>query len=187
MGSTITFIRERSALLTSNEGFSVVAPTRTTVPSSTCGRNASCWALLKRWISSMKRSVASLCPPRDAGPLDHLADLLHAGGHGAERDKIGPAPRREEPGQGRLAAPRRSPEYDRREYARIDGRSKQRPGAEKEFPPLEFLNCGGAHPIGQGGLSRPPPAGRSGEKILRLDVAQIGTPSPGALLRPGEM
>jgi len=35
MGSTITFIRDRSALFTSNDGFSVVAPTRTTVPSST--------------------------------------------------------------------------------------------------------------------------------------------------------
>src|SRR5438552_1454069 len=28
-----------------------------TVPFSTCGRRASCWALLKRWISSMNRTV----------------------------------------------------------------------------------------------------------------------------------
>ena len=34
--------RESSAALTSNDGFSVVAPTRTIVPASTCGRNASC-------------------------------------------------------------------------------------------------------------------------------------------------
>ena len=27
------------------------------VPSSTCGRSASCWLLLKRWISSMNRTV----------------------------------------------------------------------------------------------------------------------------------
>ena len=43
--------------MTSNEGFSVVAPMSVTVPSSTCGRMTSCWALLKRWISSMKRIV----------------------------------------------------------------------------------------------------------------------------------
>src|SRR5690349_10623577 len=28
-----------------------------TVPASTCGRSASCWSLLKRWISSMNRTV----------------------------------------------------------------------------------------------------------------------------------
>ena len=36
-------------------GFSVVAPMRRTRPFSTAGRRASCWALLKRWISSRKR------------------------------------------------------------------------------------------------------------------------------------
>ncbi len=43
-----TWLRERRALLTSNEGFSVVAPMRVSVPDSTWGRSASCWALLKR-------------------------------------------------------------------------------------------------------------------------------------------
>ena len=43
--------------LTSNDGFSVVAPTRMMVPFSTWGRKASCWAWLKRWISSTKRIV----------------------------------------------------------------------------------------------------------------------------------
>ena len=38
-------------------GFSVVAPMSVIVPASTCGRNASCCALLKRWISSAKRIV----------------------------------------------------------------------------------------------------------------------------------
>ena len=52
--------RESSAALTSNDGFSVVAPMSTTVPRSTWGRIASCCALLKRWISSMKRMVR--CP-----------------------------------------------------------------------------------------------------------------------------
>ena len=45
--------------MTSNEGFSVVAPMRVTSPSSTNGSTTSCWALLKRWISSMNRTVRS--------------------------------------------------------------------------------------------------------------------------------
>ena len=52
-----TRVLERSAEITSNEGFSVVAPISVTVPFSTCGRNASCCALLNRWISSTKRIV----------------------------------------------------------------------------------------------------------------------------------
>jgi len=35
----------------------VVTPTRVTMPSSTSGRRTSCWARLKRWISSISRSV----------------------------------------------------------------------------------------------------------------------------------
>ena len=52
-----TRVRDSSAEMTSNEGFSVVAPISVTVPSSTCGSTASCCALLKRWISSMKSTV----------------------------------------------------------------------------------------------------------------------------------
>jgi hypothetical protein len=55
--STKTRIRDRSAPLISNDGFSVVAPTRVIVPLSTLGRNASCCPRLKRWISSTKRIV----------------------------------------------------------------------------------------------------------------------------------
>ncbi len=38
-------------------GFSVVAPRSVTTPDSAWGRSASCWALLKRWISSMNSTV----------------------------------------------------------------------------------------------------------------------------------
>ena len=55
--STNTLERESSAAFTSNEGFSVVAPIRTMSPASTRGRNASCCALLKRWISSTNTMV----------------------------------------------------------------------------------------------------------------------------------
>ena len=58
-----TVEREIKGEFTSKNGFSVVAPTRMTVPSSTPGRRASCCALLKRWISSRKRMVRPLPSP----------------------------------------------------------------------------------------------------------------------------
>ncbi len=56
------------------DGFSVVAPTSVTVPSSTIGRKPSCWARLKRWISSTNSSVplAAALPAR-APPRRRLA------------------------------------------------------------------------------------------------------------------
>ena len=58
--STYTRARDSSAPTISNEGFSVVAPMKVSVPSSTCGRNASCCALLKRCTSSRNSTVG--CP-----------------------------------------------------------------------------------------------------------------------------
>ena len=55
--NVITRARESSAALSSKDGFSVVAPTSVTVPSSITGRKLSCWARLKRWISSTKSNV----------------------------------------------------------------------------------------------------------------------------------
>ena len=52
--------RERKAGITSKVGFSVVEPIIVIVPFSTYGRIASCWALLKRCTSSMKRIVCRL-------------------------------------------------------------------------------------------------------------------------------
>ena len=50
-----TWQRESSGEITSNDGFSVVAPISVTMPASTAPSNESCWFLLNRWISSMKR------------------------------------------------------------------------------------------------------------------------------------
>ena len=50
-------LRLTSGPMISKNGFSVVAPISTMVPSSTCGSSASCCALLKRWISSTSRIV----------------------------------------------------------------------------------------------------------------------------------
>ncbi len=54
---TYTLERERSGDITSNDGFSVVAPIRTSVPFSTLFRRAACCDLLKRCISSMNSTV----------------------------------------------------------------------------------------------------------------------------------
>ena len=53
-----------SAALTSKYGFSVVAPMRTMTPVSVAGSRRSCWALLKRWTSSMKSTVRWPRSPR---------------------------------------------------------------------------------------------------------------------------
>ena len=63
--------RESSAELTSKYGFSVVAPISVTSPSSTACSTESCCALLKRWISSMKRIVRSpFAPSRSRAARD---------------------------------------------------------------------------------------------------------------------
>ena len=59
--STNTWQRESSAAFSSNDGFSVVAPMRVMVPSSSTGRNASCCDFMNRWISSTNKRVP---PPR---------------------------------------------------------------------------------------------------------------------------
>ena len=57
---TSTWQRDNRAAFNSNEGFSVVAPTKIMVPSSTYGRNPSCCDRLNRWISSTNNRVP--CP-----------------------------------------------------------------------------------------------------------------------------
>ena len=55
--STYTAARDSNAEFTSNDGFSVVAPMKVNRPDSTCGKNASCWLLLKRCTSSTNMMV----------------------------------------------------------------------------------------------------------------------------------
>ena len=55
----------------------MVAPIRRILPFSTCGRNASCCALLKRWISSMKTMVrVPYCLARSASAITCLISLM---------------------------------------------------------------------------------------------------------------
>ena len=61
---TSTRARDKSDALSSNEGFSVVAPMSVIEPSSITGRKESCCARLKRWISSTNNSVPRPCERR---------------------------------------------------------------------------------------------------------------------------
>ena len=125
-------LRLTSGLLMVKKGFSVVAPTRITTPSSTPGKSTSCWALLKRWISSMKSSV--FWPAgREAvvGGGEHLAQLLHAAGHGAELLEMAAALLGQQPCQGGLAGAGRAVEDHRAQPVGRQQPPQQLPLAEK--------------------------------------------------------
>ena len=120
--STKTRVRESSAPMTSKLGFSVVAPIRVTVPSSAGGSRLSCWALLSRWISSMKRMVCG--PPassRSRASTDDLADPGHAFGDRAEGDEDPLRGAGDQVGERGLPAARRAPEDHRAGHPALDG------------------------------------------------------------------
>ena len=85
----------------------------TTVPSSTAGSSASCWALLKRWISSRKKTVPRPARRRSPGARHDLADLGAARQHRRQLLEGVVAGARDEARERRLARPRR-PEQDHR-------------------------------------------------------------------------
>ena len=82
--STSTWQRDSSAPFSSKDGFSVVAPTRVTSPPRRTGRKPSCWARLKRWISSTNSRVAWPASRRSAGLLERLLQVGDAGEHRRE-------------------------------------------------------------------------------------------------------
>ena len=118
--STTTFARDSSAAFTSNDGFSVVAPTSVTVPASTCGSSASCCALLKRWISSMNSTVRSSRWSRRSAALAIASRSSFTPAITADSGtKRAPASRRQQPRQRRLARARRPPQDQRRQLLRL--------------------------------------------------------------------
>ena len=123
--SSMTCVRLSSAELTSKYGFSVVAPISVTRPSSTAGSSASCWALLKRWISSRKKIVGRPPRRRSVGALDHAAHLRLAGVDRAELLERGVGRRGDDPRERRLAGAGR-PVEDHRERAPLLDRGAQR-------------------------------------------------------------
>ena len=129
--STCTVARDSSAELTSNDGFSVVAPMKVNRPDSTCGRKASCWLLLKRCTSSTKTTVARPGRARRLRPLDRLADVLDAAEHRRHGDELGVEGVGHQARQRRLADAGRPPEDHRVQPARLEGDAQRLAGAEQ--------------------------------------------------------
>ena len=78
--------RESSGPVSEKNGFSVVAPTRTSRPSSTCGQQHVLLRAVEavHLVEEEDRALAALAEPGPR-PLDDLAHVLHARGHGRER------------------------------------------------------------------------------------------------------
>ena len=145
-----TRIRDRSAELTSKYGFSVVAPTSVIVPSSTCGRSASCWALLKRWISSRNRTVRVRVERESLLRLgDRGAHVRDAGHDRRQRRELGTDLPGEEPGEAGLARAGRAPEDEGSEVATGDAPAERPALADEVLLADELVEAARAHPGGQ--------------------------------------
>ena len=160
--------RLSSAEVSEKYGFSVVAPTRTSSPSSTCGSSASCWVLLKRCTSSRKRIVPwpALAEPV-LGPLDDLADVLHARVHRAHRLERLVGRARDEPGDRRLAGAGRAPEDHRREAVTLDERAQRPARREQVALADDLVERPGPQPGREGRPGLQPLLGRRREQISR--------------------
>ena len=164
--NTSTRARDSSGAISSNDGFSVVAPTSTMVPSSITGRKQSCCARLKRWISSTNSSVP--CPVsrrarassntffRSATPEKIARDLLEL--------QIGLV--RQQPRHRGLAGAGRAPEDQRAERAGGQHPGERAVGAEQMILADHLGERLRAQPVGQRprrvGRRAPPPRTGSG-------------------------
>ena len=168
--STSTWQRDSSAPFSAKDGFSVVAPTRVTVPSSTTGRKPSCCARLKRWISSTNSSVPCPAPAAQPALVEGPLQVGDAGEHRRERDEDQPGPLRQQPGDGGLAHPGRAPE-DERGQAAPRQHPRQRAGrAEQVVLPDHLLQRLRPQPVGEraraGGRGLGRRFGRAAEEVL---------------------
>ena len=129
--SSITVQRESSAEFTSKYGFSVVAPISVTRPSSTACSTESCCALLKRWISSMKRIVRRpLAPSRSRAPAMIAAHVVDAGGDRRDLLERGARALGDDARDRRLARAGRAEEDHRRRAVLLDREPQRRALAE---------------------------------------------------------
>ena len=138
---------------TEKYGFSVVAPMRVRVPSSTEGSSASCWVRLNRCTSSRNRMVPRPCWPSSvAGAGDDLTDVLYPGGDRRQGHE-GPGGRPgDQLGQGRLAGARWAPQHDRRQAVGLDERPQRAAGAQQVVLADDLVEGPGPHPGRQRGL-----------------------------------
>ena len=142
--------------LTSKKGFSVVAPIRISVPSSTPGSNASCWFLAKRWISSRKSTVRRSSVSRRWRARARTSRMSLTPAEVAERvskGRVGVVGN--QAGQGGLARPRRAPEDHR------DRPVSVRPAGE--MPPRDRADVPARRPRRESGAGSGWRAGRCRE------------------------
>ena len=129
--NTSTRARDSSAALSSKDGFSVVAPTSVTVPSSITGRKESCCARLKRWISSTKSSVPCPVWRRPRACFEHLLEVGDAGEDGRDLLEAEVGLARQQAGDRGLAGARRPPEDERAERAGVKHPGERALGAQQ--------------------------------------------------------
>ena len=154
--STKTWQRESSAPLSSNDGFSVVAPTSVTTPCSTNGRKPSCWARLKRWISSTNSSVAWPAGAAAAGGLERLLQVGDAGEHRRQLLELVAGLLGQQPRDGGLAGAGRAPEDHRGQPVRAGH------AADRAVGPQQVVL---AHHLVEG--LRPQPVGQRARRLRR--------------------
>ena len=93
------------------------------------------------------RDGASLQPP---GVREDFPELAGAGAYRGELDAVRLAGIGQEPGQGRLAAARRTPEDDGLEPAGVGHAAQQLAGTEEVLLPQHLAQAGGPHALRQG-------------------------------------
>ena len=91
----------------------MVAPISRMFPASTCGRNASCCARLKRCTSSTNTIVRRAVVPHLFGLRHHFFDFFDSGEHRAEGNEFRPRSLRDDSRKSRFAASGRAPEKHR--------------------------------------------------------------------------
>ena len=148
--STNTFDRDSSAALTSNDGFSVVAPMSTMSPALDARQERVLLRLVEAvdLVDEDDRAPAG----RSRGSLGvghHVLDLLDAGEHGAERHE--PRLRRvgDDARERRLAGARRSPEDDRLQQVALDGLAQRPARREQILLADELVERARPHPLGE--------------------------------------
>ena len=147
-------LRESSGPVSEKNGFSVVAPTKTSRPSSTNGRSTSCCARLKRWTSSRKRIVPCPCSPRRTrarSAISRTSFTPALNGREALERLRGRAG--DQLGDRGLAGARRAPEDERREPVRLDEDPQRLPGPEQMLLADDLVERGRTQPRRQ---RRPP-------------------------------
>ena len=158
--------RLSSGELTAKKGFSVVAPMRTTRPSSTAGRRASCWDLLKRCTSSTKRIVPRPCSPRRRRASSRAAAHVgHTGVDGRQGDEGLGRRDRHHLGQGGLPRAGRAPQDGRGQSVGFDEGPQRGMRRHQMALAHDVVEGPGPQPGGQGAALAQPVGGGLGEEV----------------------